>query len=478
MVFLWLFLFLLIAFLAVVVTRAARFTPTESAVEAGEEIPVDEGRLVSHLQAMLRLKTVSHHDGALTDPAPFQAFRELLKQFYPLVFSRCQYELAGKNGILLRLPGKSREKPSVLMAHYDVVPAEEALWARPPFSGDLIDGEVWGRGAIDTKCTLLSILEAAEDLLSRGFVPENDLYFSFGGDEEVMGQDASAIVDLLESRGVRPAFVLDEGGAVVNQVFPGVTKSAALIGIAEKGSAFFDVKASGKSGHASAPPAKQAVSVLAKALLSLSRHPAPFTFTKPALDLFDTLGRHSSFIYKIIFANLWCFRPVLDLICKKSGGELNALVRSTDALTRLSASESYNVLPNEATAGLNVRLIPGDSIAKTEQRLSKTINDKAVSLQFVRGSEPSAVSPTEGEAWDRLNQAILQTYPGVIVSPYLMIAASDSRHFCRISDHVYRFSGFPLTAEQRKMIHSQDERIPRSLLPQGYRFFYRVLNQC
>ncbi len=475
---LWLLLALLAAFLAAIISRAIRFVPGENAVEQGEDIPADEARLTDSLRQMLRLITVSHPDPKQNDAAQFEAFRALLKRLYPTVYARCAYEEIGQNGILLRLPGQSQDKPSALMAHYDVVPVEEALWTRPPFSGDLVDGEIWGRGAIDTKCTLLSILEAAEALLKNGFVPRNDVYFSFGGDEEVLGQDASAIVDALKARGIKPAFVLDEGGAVVNKVFPGVTKSAALIGIGEKGSAFVDISAKGKSGHASAPPAKQAVGVLARAIYRIQKHPAPFVLSKPAADLFDTLGRHSTFVYKLIFANLWCFQPVLDFICKKSGGELNALVRTTTALTRLSASDAYNVLPNEARAGLNLRLIPGDSIQASVDRLRKTARSQDILVELVKGSEPSPVSPTSGEPWERLNRAILQTYKEVIVSPYLMVAASDSRHFCRISEHVYRFSGFPLSGEQRKMIHSQDERIPVSLLPDGFRFFYRVIKAC
>lgn len=475
---LWALLSLLLLFLAVIVFRAVRFVPKAEPVETAEDIAADEARLTASLQSMLRIPTVSHADPAQNDAARFEEFRALLKRLYPTVFARCAYEQIGKNGILLRLPGQSPDRPSVLMAHYDVVPVEEALWTRPPFSGDLIDGEIWGRGAIDTKCTLLSILEAAEALLTAGFTPKNDVYFSFGGDEEVLGEDASAIADTLKNRGIRPAFVLDEGGAVVDKVFPGVKKSAALIGIAEKGSAFFDMTAAGKSGHASSPPARQAVGVLAKAIDRVHKKPLPFVLSKPALDLFDALGRHSTFVYKLIFANLWCFSSVLDFICKKSGGELNALVRTTTALTRLSASESYNVLPNEARTGLNLRLIPGDTLKQTQARLEKSVGNPDINITLVKGSEPSPVSPTEGEAWERLKSAITRTYLGVIVSPYLMVAASDSRHFCRVSENVYRFSGFPLSLEQRRMIHGQDERIPVSLLPDGFRFFYRVLKQC
>lgn len=476
--FVWLPLSLLAAFLLVILLRAALFTPPRQQRVSTDGIALDEDRLTRSLQAMVRISTISYAEEGKADQSQFDAFRELLKARYPLVFDRCHFERVGKNGLLFRLPGKSKEAPSVLMAHYDVVPVDAHLWTHPPFEGLVVEGELWGRGTLDTKCTLMGILEATEALLKKGFVPKNDLYLSFGGDEECLGADAAAIVETLQSRGIRPAFVLDEGGAIVSGVFPGVKKPAALIGIAEKGNVFADITAKGKSGHASAPPAKQAVGVLARALVRINKRPFPFTLTKPAKELFDTLGRHSTFLYKIIFANLWCFSPLLNLICKSSGGELNALVRTTVAQTRLSASDAYNVLPNEAKAGLNLRLIPGESKAKAQKRLAQIIKDASVAVSINKGSEPSSISPTNQEAWERLKGAISATYPEAIVSPYLMVAASDSRYFCAISENVYRFSGLPLTRAQLNMIHSQDERIPIALLPMMTQFYARVIEGC
>ena len=293
-----------------------------------------------------------------------------------------------------------------------------------------------------------------------------------------MGSVAPAIVDAFEKRGIRPAFVLDEGGAVVEGAFPGVPGPVAVVGTAEKGSAFVDITARGKGGHASAPPARQAVGVLSKALGRVLKKPMPFTLTGPARDLFDTLGRHSTLPYRLIFANLRISSPILDLICRKTGGELNALVRTTAALTRLSAAEAYNVLPREAKAGLNLRLIPGDSVSRAAERLRHIIHDPDVEVSVRSGSEPSAISPARGGAWQRLKAAIRATYPKAIVSPYLMVAASDSRHFCPVSDHVFRFSGMALSKQQRGMIHGRDERVPLGLLPDLVRFYLRVMRQC
>ncbi len=474
----WCLVALIAAFLAVIVVRACLFTSKEAPKVEATPFAVDGEAAVEHLRQMVRIPTVSNVDESKVDASQFTAFQALLETLYPQVHRACERSLISRHGLLFKWPGQSSQSPSVLMAHYDVVPANEAEWGEPPFAGVIKDGELWGRGTLDTKCTLLGVLEAAEQLIGEGFVPQNDVYFAFGGDEECMGGDAPAIVDELERRGVHPAFVLDEGGAIVDNVFPGVKQPAALIGIAEKGSAFVDISAKGKGGHASAPPARQSVGVLANALSKVTAHAMPFRMTAPAAQLFDLMGRHSTFAYKLIFANLWCFKPLLNLICKASGGEMNALVRTTCALTRLKGAEAYNVLPGDSYAGVNLRVICGETVDEAVQRLRDVIGDKDVTVSVADATDPSPISPASGEAWERLSAAILETYPGVLVSPYLMLACSDSRHYCRISQNVYRFSGMPLSKAQRGMIHDRNERIPLALIPNAVAFFGRVLKRC
>ncbi len=471
----WIILALVVAFLAVLVVRAVAFTPKESPLPQPLPIKTDKEAAIAHFQEMIRLKTVSNLDEDKMDEGEFEKFKALLPELYPLVHEKCHREEIGRHGLLYRWEGKSTDAPSVFMAHYDVVPVIETDWQEPPFSAVIKDGELWGRGTLDTKGTLLGVLEAAEGLLKEGFAPENDIYFAFGGDEEIMGGDAPAIVDELEKRGVKPAFVLDEGGAIVEGVFPGVKRSAAVIGIAEKGSVSMDISATAKGGHASAPPVKQSLVTLARALTQLHQKPMPFRLTKPALEMFDVMGRHSTFAFRLIFANLWCFGPLLNLICSKSGGELNALVRTTCAFTRAQASDAYNVLPVQSTAGLNLRVICGESLEEVKDRVEKCIGDPHVKVDIRQGVEASTVSETYDEPWNRLDSAIRQTYPGALVAPYLMLAASDSRHYGRISDHVYRFSGMPLSKEQRGLIHNANERIPVDCIEAFVAFFARVM---
>ncbi len=472
---LWLIPIAVAAWLAVIVLRALAFKPKPEPELTPVDADVDGERAIESLRRMIRCRTVSYADADRIDEAEFDRFRALLEERYPNVYRACAFERIGRSGLLYFLKGKSNQNPAVLMAHYDVVPVEEDGWEKPAFEGVLEDGVLWGRGTLDTKGTLNGVLEAAEHLLGKGFVPENDLYFAFAGDEEIAGPTQAEIVQTLRERGVVPAIVVDEGGAVVENVFPGVKEPCALIGIAEKGMMNASMTIEGAGGHASAPPPHTGVGVLARAVCDIEAHPFPNALTKPVAEMFDTLGRRSTFVYRLIFANLWCFLPVLDAICKRSGGELNAMMRTTCAFTQMEGSAANNVLPPRASVGANLRIIGGETPERALEYMKKTADNGAIRFETVHGMAPSKFSSTDGYGWEKLKAAVRQTWPAALVSPYLMVACSDSRHYCAISDNVYRFSAMALTKEERGYIHGHNERIPVEKIVKAVQFYVRLI---
>lgn len=478
MLILWIVLAMVAALLAVILIRTAMFKPKKEMYAETGEADLDGDAAIAALRQLIRCKTVSYHDASLEDNAEFEKLIDLLPDLYPAVFRTCTFTRLPDRALLFCWTGKKHDAPSVMMAHYDVVPVEEEHWQKPPFDGVLEDGVLWGRGALDTKVTFNGVLFAANTLIAQGFVPEQDVYFAFSGGEEVNGKGAVNIVDWFIKNNIQPALVVDEGGAVVENVFPGVKTPCGFIGIAEKGMMNLTFSVSSNGGHASMPKPHTPIGILSMACNAVENHPFPLQITKPVAAMFDTLGRQSTFLYRMIFANLWLFRGVLDLLCKKTGGELNALLRTTVAFTQASGSVAPNVIPPTATMTANLRLNPRDSVDGALERIRKTVGDERVTLTVGDHMEPSPVSETDCEAWNKVASAVAGTWKGCLVSPYLMFQCSDSRHYGRISNHVYRFSAMDLTSEERATIHGHNERIRVETAVRAVEFYVRLMRQC
>ena len=469
---------ILLAFIAVVTIRTLRFTPKAMPTVSDEEITFDKQKAIDDLARLVRCKTVSRIDHVGEDDTEFEKLVEMLPELYPNVYAKCEFKRFPDRGLLYKWEGKSHDQPSVFMAHYDVVPVNEEDWQKPPFDGIIEDGVLWGRGTLDTKVTFAGALFSANHLIEKGFVPENDIYLAFSGCEEVNGLGAKHIVDYFEENKIDPVMVLDEGGAVVEGAFPGLKSACAVIGIAEKGMIDVEYRVKSNGGHASAPKPHTPVGVLSRACVNVEKKPFKAHVTKPVKEMFDTLGRHSSPLYKMIFANMWCFGWVIDLLGKKQGGDINALIRTTVAFTQMSGSSASNVIPPEATMVSNLRLNPEDTTESALEYLKGVVDDENVQLTILRGYNPSRISRTDCEGYERVASAVASTWHGAIPTPYLMVQCSDSRHWGKISDKVYRFSAMDLTKEERASIHGNNERIRFECAHKACEFFIRIMSKC
>lgn len=497
MIALYAILAILIIFISIIIIRTLLFTPKPSVKVSAQAVSVDSDKVISSLAELVRCKTVSYRDRELEDDEEFKKLISKLPTLYPNVFKVCTFTEITDRAILFKWEGKSHSRASVMMAHYDVVPVNEEAWDKPAFEAILEDGVLWGRGTLDTKVTMNAILCAAESLIDKGFVPEEDVYFAFSGGEEINADGAEKIVDYFEKNNIDLSFVVDEGGAVVENVFPGVKAPCGLIGIAEKGMMNVTFTAYSGGGHASAPKPGSPLVTLSQICTTIENNPFKFHITAPAAKMFDTLGRHSTFVYRMIFANLWLFSPVLNMICKKSGGELNALLRTTVAFTQAEGSSASNVIPPKATLTANIRLNPKDDMRTALSYLSSTVKSKLqkditlcyndtvegnskgqTELSVINGMDPSRISRTDCPEYDKVARAVASTWKGCIVSPYLMVQCSDSRHYGRISDKVYRFSAMDLTAEERATIHGNNERIRVETACSAAEFYIRLLGDC
>lgn len=446
-------------------------------------------RAVGRLQALIRIPTVSRTAPEVADETVFAEFRALLAELYPLAHQKLELQLVGGGTLLFRWAGQGTGNPNVLMAHYDVVPADEAPadrgpsirggWTHPPFDADLAgegaEQRIWGRGAIDDKGMLAVILEAVEAALADGFQPAADLYLSFGHNEETAGDGAADVVALFIERGIRPALVIDEGGAVVEGVFPGVDAPIAVVGVTEKGIAGIELSVEKKGGHASTPVRNGATARLARAILRLEKHPARASISAPTLAMIRALAPHARQPLRFLFTRAGVFRAPLTAAFARLGPETEAMVRTTRAVTRLSGSAGDNVIAERATAMVNVRVAVGSSVAEATDDIRKAVDDPAVAVRVVYGSDPAPVSRSDGPVWQLLSDAITDTFPGSVVTPYVMLQASDARHFAAISDGVYRFLPFDLRTDERAALHAIDESIRVTTYLRGIRFFRRLI---
>ena len=469
---------ILVVLVAVILIRTLLFVPKNQDETSPEAINVDADKATRDLAEMIKCQTISHRNPDEDDEGEFLKFEQLLPKLFPKVYATCSFEKVGNRGLLLRWKGKNPDSPSVFMSHYDVVSVEAADWQKPAFEGILEDGFLWGRGTLDTKGTLNGILQAAEALIAEGFVPNNDVYFAFGGNEEVSGDGSYGIVQLFKQRGITPGLVLDEGGAVCTGVFPGVKKPIALIGTGEKGQLNIQYTVKGGGGHSSSPKANSPIIRLSRACLKVEKSSFKYTLSSPTAQLFDTAGRHSNFLYRMIFANQWIFGGVLGIYSKLAGGEFNAIVRTTTAFTQMSGSKGQNVIPAVATMVSNHRIIPGENVESVVAHVTKAVNDENVKVSVINGVDPSVISRTDCEAYERVRSTVAETWQDTIVTPYLMVAGSDSRHWGEISDKVYRFSAMALSKEERGMIHGNDERIPVETIVRTVEFFARIMKKC
>ncbi|SSC25646.1 Peptidase M20 [Klenkia terrae] len=442
---------------------------------ARDSIPrVSEHPAVRALQDLVRQPTVAERDPARTDPAPFVALRAALAEHFPRLHELERVEIE-PHAVLVRWPGRTDAGPVVLMAHLDVVPVEGS-WTHPAFGAEIHDGMVWGRGTLDDKGAVVGICAAVEQLLERGFVPARDVWLSFGSTEEVSGSTATDAVDELRRRGVRPWLVLDEGGAVAADAFPLVRAPLAVVGVTEKGVTSVELVAEGAGGHASTPARGGPTARLAAAITALERAPLPLRAPAPTLELLRRLAPHLPAPLRPVLGRADRLAPVLTRVLRAAGAEAAAMVRTTVAVTTLSGSPALNVIASTARAGVNMRVMVGDTVDGVLDHVRRTVGP-GIRVEVVERNEPSPVSPWDDGAFALLERITGELFPDAVPTPYVMMAATDARFFTGLCDRVYRFTPFRMTKDQRATIHAADERIGVADLLAGVDWYRRLVEE-
>lgn len=423
------------------------------------------------LSKMVQCETVSYKGQIQREK--FLGFHKVLEELFPLVHQNLEKtEIDGS--LLFHWKGKHSDKPIVLMGHQDVVPAE-GEWQHAPFSGDIEDGKLWGRGSADTKCSVMAFFQAVEELLSEGFVPEQDVYLSTSNTEEIGGDGCPKLVSELEKRGVKPFLVNDEGGSIVTEPMAGIKGNYAMIGVLEKGQGNLVVSARSGGGHSSYPPKNSPIVRLSKFICDLDKHnPMRAEMNRQAEEMFRTLAPYGPFWMRLLFGNLWLFKPLLVHLMPSISPQAAALLRTTVAPTMQTGSDGCNVLPQEATVTLNLRFIPHQDMEESVEAIRKIAKKYDLELRVLDAYPSCKPVDSESEAFRFVEEVIGEVFPGLPCVPYVMTGGTDARFYQRICDDCIRFSPVVYGPAQMKGMHGLNEYLDTCSLP-GAVTYYKTL---
>lgn len=459
-------IFVFSCFIVVIIVNTLRYRSKQIEIFSDSYFDVNKASAIESLSKAIRFQTISYQNKGKFNPHTFHEFHEFLKNTYPNVHSALKLETINNCSLLYEWSGlDSSLDPVLLLAHQDVVPVEPEtvnMWSTDAFSGLEKDGYIWGRGTLDDKGCLIAVMEAVEHLLKIKFQPRRTVYLAFGHDEEIGGQEGAAkIAEHLKEKGVTLSFVIDEGMSIIDEKVSPAKAKTALIGLSEKGYITLKIQANAKSGHSSMPHNKTAIGTLAQTIQKLERHPMPPRVSGPALKMFAFLGPEMPFVPKILFANLWLFKSLIKLNMEKAN-TTNALIRTTCVPTIISGGEKENVVPSLAYVLINFRILPGDTISTVVEHAKKVIDDPAITVSIYKGSfdtNPSPISSINSFGFNIIRNTIREIFKGTIVTPGLVVGATDSRHFAGICENIYRFVPYSFGKNDTDRIHGIDERI-------------------
>ncbi len=462
---------LLVLLLLIAVVRTL-LMPNKRSDYAAPEADARAMLLAQKLSKMIQYDTTSHAN--VHEEEKFLGFHKVLEELFPLVHEKLERTVIDGN-LLYYWKGKSSEKPILLMSHQDVVPAE-GEWLHEPFSGDIADGKVWGRGASDTKCSVMAFFEAVEELLREGYTPDCDVYLASSCTEEWAGDGAPKIVEELKRRGVELFIVCDEGGGIISEPIGGIKGNFAMVGVFEKGKADVKFTARSTGGHASAPAKNTPIARLAAFVNEVETH-TPFKrkFLPEVSAMFARLAPYAPFGLKLVMGNLWLFAPIMKPVLGRISAQAGAMLQTTIAFTMQSGSDAYNVLPQEATLGANMRFIPHQGEKESLEIVKALAAKHGLETEIVHSNDYTEPVDINGEAFKLVEKVIGETFPGLPVSPYVMTGATDAQFYQPICPSCIRFAPVIYGPEQMKGMHGLNENIEYNCLPGAVSFYQNLI---
>jgi len=465
--------------------------------QAQQQIRANQNYYASILSEAIQLRTISYDPYNIdakhkTDPKPLLQMHQLLRDSFPLLHKRYPPKIIHQYSLLYVIPGQDASLlPILLCAHLDVVPAnnEDNSWTHDPFSGKIIDGVIWGRGAIDNKHNFVAQLGALEHMIQNGIVDnstsssfQRSVYVAIGHDEEIGGPEGAAnIAKFLKNEGLRFEGIVDEGSMMIRGAIPGLAKdvNVGLISCAEKGMMSVELTIRGSGGHSSMPPihGDGLINAMGKAVAKLEANPFPAHFDRD--DYFrknlEVLAWRLSPPMRFLCSNLWLFGPMIQRILVRASNGAAAMLRTTTAVTKISGGDKINVMPSSVSVFVNHRVHPSDSMASVLEYDRKIIRDDRIEVRPLKLScPPSPCSRTDVMAYDWIQRSVELVF-GNPCAPSLLTGNTDTRHYWDLSDNIYRFSPINLHISEVGMFHGVNERISTVALRQMVEYYETLI---
>ncbi len=422
-----------------------------------------------HLSQALRFKTVSHEDISRMDLSQFSAFETFLAETYPLLHEKLEKIRINNHGLVFRWQGKDSGRRVLLTAHYDVVPAGDSGWPFPPFSGQIRDGKVYGRGSLDDKGSLIAIFESVTALLQEAYEPPVDIWFAFGFDEEVGGaHGAQKIAAYFREQELVFDYVLDEGGAVADGAVMGIEKPVAVIGVAEKGNASFRLTFKGDTGHSSTPPKKTAIGEMGRFISTVVANPQKPRLTETVKAMLKAVAPHRQGIAGFVLARPDLFAPVIIRIMM-ANWQTAAMLSTTSVFTMTESGTAHNVLPHTAECTVNVRILQDDSSDAVLKRFQEI--GIPFTAETILRDEPTKASDLDSRGMKHLRSCIASVFPDAVITPYLMTGGTDCRHYDQVTENAYRFLPARVSEQELELIHGEGEYLSLQNLQSMVEFY-------
>ena len=467
---------LFVVLIAVVLLRAMLLKPT-TAKDANIRLDTSE-RATEYgkkLSTMVRKETISSRFEP--DRTKFLEFHQILEELFPKVHQTCEKHVFN-GSLLFQWSGKGTHKPILLMSHHDVVEAG-GEWQHEPFSGDIDEnGCVWGRGTVDTKASLFCMLQAVEEMITAGYQPEGDVYIASSCTEEWSGEGAPLTVQYLEKQGVKLAFVLDEGGMIIDNPIAGVQGVYGMVGVLEKGYGDLKFIARARGGHASAPKKNTPLVRLGKFMVAVEKkHPFRSKFNPTVIEMFKRMAPNMNFGMKVIFANMWLFYPLLEKVLPMINSTAGAMLRTTIAFTTAKGSNGLNVIPREAYVTANMRFIPHQNDRESIEIITKLAKKYELETEIIYADTPCPVVDYKDTPFKRIEEVAAEVYGGIGICPYVMTGGTDAKYYTKICDNCLRFAPLYINSQQYASIHALDENISQGTLPMGVDFYKKMIEK-